>query len=54
MICICLIYFSLKCSNSPRVLNFIKNHIIADDPWDSRRPGPWGMRPEDPDDWNQF
>lgn len=54
MICACLLYFYLACKESPPFQQFIKDHIVDDDPWDRRRPGPWGLRPEDPDDWGNL
>lgn len=50
MLCACLLYLFSSCPI--HVHDLVERYVIADDPYDEMRQGPWGERPEDPKDWN--
>lgn len=48
MICACIITLYAKCfTHNPKWHTWVERHIVAEAP-----KGPWGYRPDDPDDWN--
>lgn len=50
MICACLLAWYVGCV--PVINRFVETHVVADDPYERTQLGPWGRRPENPDEWN--